>query len=102
MSLSRPKRLLPVQRKKSLASPKKRNIKYIIIAASTGTGPIYGAFFPDKEQEAQEYLEKLLQQDATKDAKLFYVSNLNRFTAKRNEKQPSLSHAICGHSKIEP
>lgn len=57
--------------------PVKRKVKYIIIASDAGI--VYGAFNPDDECRAQEYLEKVRGKESHTTIKLHRVSNLNLF-----------------------
>jgi len=55
----------------------KRKVKYIIISSRHGT--IYGAFNPQDDVKAQEYLEILRQKEPAVEINAYYVSNLNLF-----------------------
>lgn len=64
-----------VPKKKSQKN--KRRIKYLIVASIRGE--IYGAFDPNREEEAKNYLEKCRKEEKHIEFNLHFVSNLNQF-----------------------
>lgn len=62
----------------------KRKVKYIIIASVGGI--IYGAFRPIETIRAKKYLNQLKRNEPMTKINLYYVSNLNKFYAKRKSR----------------
>ncbi len=59
---------------------KPHKIKYLVIASIYGQ--IYGAFYPDDSENADDYLSKLKKAEPSIKMQIFAVSNLNKFLAK--------------------